>query len=261
MPLHASFTIYPAIDLRQGKVVRLRQGDPKRQTIYSDDPAAAAWRWIEAGARWLHVVNLDGAFGEKATANQRALQSILSAAAGAPWPVQVQFGGGLRSAQDIENVLQAGVQRALLGTLAIEKPELAAQVLERFGAERIGLAMDVRSQEGQNSAIQVHGWQQSAALDPIRVGRGFYALGLRICVYTEVSRDGGGGGIDLPATQHFAQESGLQVIASGGAASLDDISSARRSGLSGIILGRALYEGVIELRAALQAASQEAAPC
>jgi phosphoribosylformimino-5-aminoimidazole carboxamide ribotide isomerase len=240
------FTIYPAIDLRKGRVVRLMQGDPTRQTDYYDDPAVAARRWLEAGARWLHVVNLDGAFGESGDKNLAALEAILETAAGFTPTALVQFGGGLRSLENIQRALTVGVSRVMLGTMAVENPDLAARALSQYGPERIGLAMDARDGE-----VQVRGWQSGAGLDPLSLGRQFYEMGLRTCAYTDVNRDGGGAGINLAATERFARATGLAVIASGGADSLEDVRLARGAGLSGIIIGRALYEGRIDLQEAL----------
>ena len=249
-PGEQPFTIYPAIDLRRGQVVRLFQGDPAQQTAYADDPAAAARRWISAGVRWLHVVNLDGAFGAGeqdifASPNGQALRAILAAAG--PAGVQVQFGGGLRSLPAIAAVLEAGVSRAILGSLAVQAPEFAAQAVERFGPQRIALGIDVRA--GQ---VRIHGWTEAAAIDPVALGQQFARLGLRTCIYTEISRDGSGLGLDIAATQRFAAATGLEVIASGGAASLDDVQAAHKAGLPGVILGKALYEGRINLEEALQ---------
>jgi phosphoribosylformimino-5-aminoimidazole carboxamide ribotide isomerase len=240
------FTVYPAIDLRGGRVVRLVEGDPARQTVYGDDPAQVARSWLEAGASWLHVVNLGGAFGESAQANLSALQSILGTIAAHKPSAWVQFGGGLRSLPDIESALQAGVQRVMLGTIAVESPHIVAQALERFGAGRIGLALDARQ-----GRVHIRGWAQSAAVDPIELGKYLYASGLRTCAYTDIARDGGGGGIHIEATQRFARATGLSVIASGGAASIEDVRRVRQAGLSGIIIGRALYEGHIDLKEAL----------
>jgi len=130
------FTIYPAIDLRGGKVVRLKEGDPARMTSYSDDPAETAKRWIDAGAAWLHVVNLDGAFGESDNANRAALEAILKL--GAP----VQFGGGMRSLESIESALSLGVSRVILGTIAIEQTEIVRDALTRFGEKQIAVGID-----------------------------------------------------------------------------------------------------------------------
>ncbi len=245
-PDRHAFNIFPAIDLRRGQVVRLVQGDPNRQTTYGDDPAGVALRWLDAGARWLHVVNLDGAFGESAGENQAALRAILAVLAEKGSPARVQFGGGLRTLQDIETALSLGVGRVMLGSMAVEAPQFIEQALARFGAAQIGLAMDVHA-----GVVRTRGWTESAAISPIELGRKLQAYGLRVCAYTDIQRDGGGTGLNLPATQRFAQESGLSVIASGGVVSLDDVRQARGLGLFGVIIGRALYEGYVDLREAL----------
>ncbi len=128
------FTIYPAIDMRHGKVVRLMQGDPERQTVYGDDPGQTARRWIEAGARWLHVVNLDGAFGDGGAENLAALNDILLAASTADPAVAIQWGGGVRTMEDVRQLIQSGVNRVILGSAAVEKPDVIIQALEQFGA-------------------------------------------------------------------------------------------------------------------------------
>ena len=141
------FIVYPAIDLRQGQVVRLKQGDPSRKTIFGDDPAAVARRWMAAGAVWLHVVNLDGAFGEVDAANREALQAILGTGA------KVQLGGGLRSLEAVQMALDLGVRRVVIGTAAVENPELICQVVSKFGSEHLAIGVDTR--EGR---VHTRGW-------------------------------------------------------------------------------------------------------
>ncbi|MEW5872135.1 MAG: 1-(5-phosphoribosyl)-5-[(5-phosphoribosylamino)methylideneamino]imidazole-4-carboxamide isomerase [Chloroflexota bacterium] len=244
------FVIYPAIDLRDGRVVRLMQGDPARQTIYGNDPAGVARGWLEAGARWLHVVNLDGAFGETKASQQgnlAALQAILSEVSRVNPAAQVQFGGGLRSMEVLERALEMGVGRVVVGSLAVEAPEFLRRALECFGAARLALAVDVR--DGQ---VYTRGWQEPASVSPGELGRAFAGLGLRTCIYTDIQRDGGGQGLNLAQTRDFAKTSGLEVVASGGVASLADVHAARQAGLSGVVIGRALYEGQVDLREALR---------
>jgi phosphoribosylformimino-5-aminoimidazole carboxamide ribotide isomerase len=235
-----SFTIYPAIDLRGGKVVRLKEGDPARITAYSDDPAETARRWLAMGARWLHVVNLDGAFGEGDGANQKALVSILKVAS--EFGAHVQFGGGLRSLDSMSQALNFGVNRIVLGTIAVEQPDLVTSALEKFGAEKVAIGIDAR-----DGVVRVRGWQSDGGVSAQDLALQMRMLGLCIVIFTDVSRDGMGHGLNIPATRELANISGLDVIASGGVHTLDDVMAARDANLSGVIIGRALYEGTIEL--------------
>jgi phosphoribosylformimino-5-aminoimidazole carboxamide ribotide isomerase len=234
------FTIYPAIDLRQGQVVRLAQGDLARATVYSDDPAAMAARWQAAGAVWLHVVNLDGAFGEEGAANRIALEAILKIG------LNVQFGGGLRTLPDIETVLTAGVARAVIGTAAVENPGLVAAAITQFGPERIAVGVDARQ-----GRVRVKGWLEATAVRALDLAMRLNSQGARTVIFTDVTRDGLGVGLNLAETTELAQRSGLAVIASGGVAGLADVRRARAAGLAGIIIGRALYEQQIDLAAAI----------
>ncbi|MDP1715524.1 MAG: 1-(5-phosphoribosyl)-5-[(5-phosphoribosylamino)methylideneamino]imidazole-4-carboxamide isomerase [Anaerolineales bacterium] len=240
-----SFTIYPAIDLRGGKAVRLKEGDPARMTAYSDEPAEMAKRWLEMGAKWLHVVNLDGAFGEGDTANQQALLSILKIAN--EFNAGVQFGGGLRSLDATEKVLSLGVSRIVLGTIAVEQPAVVAIALKKFGAEKIAAGIDAR-----DGVVRVRGWQSDGGISAQDLALQMRAVGLRTIIFTDVSRDGMGHGLNISATRALANVSRLDVIASGGVHTLDDVIAARDANLSGAIIGRALYEGTIDLKSALE---------
>jgi phosphoribosylformimino-5-aminoimidazole carboxamide ribotide isomerase len=230
------FQIYPAIDLRRGQVVRLQEGDPARQTDYDADPAAAAKRWLKAGAAWLHVVNLDGAFGESGTANREALAAILSAAG--EYSTPVQFGGGLRTLEALEQALSMGVRRVVIGTAAVEQPELVEAALRRWGPERIAVGLDARS-----GLVQVRGWQQGTAVPVLDLALHLAGIGLTWLVFTDIARDGLQTGLNVAATAGLARQSGLQVIGSGGVGSWDDIHAACAAGLPGVIVGKALYEG------------------
>ena len=233
--------IYPAIDLRAGRVVRLKEGDPARMTSYSDDPVEMARRWLSAGARWLHVVNLDGAFGESDDANRVALESILRLGA------QMQFGGGLRSLDAIDTALSLGVSRVVLGTIAIEQPDVVAAAIKNFGAEKIAVGIDAR-----DGLVRVRGWKSNSGISATELALQMRTLGLRTVIFTDVSRDGLGSGLNIAATKELADVSGLDVIASGGVHTIEDIRAARDAGLAGVIIGRALYEGTIDLKRALQ---------
>ena len=235
-----SFTIYPAIDLRGGKVVRLKEGDPARLTAYSDDPAETARRWLDAGASWLHIVNLDGAFGESDQSNRAALESILKLGA------RVQFGGGMRSLDSIEAALTLGVSRVILGTVAIEQPDVVAEALTRFGAEHIAVGIDAR-----DGLVRTRGWKEGSGVSALNLTFSTRILGLGTIIFTDVSRDGLGSGLNIPATRELSVHSGLDVIASGGVYTIDDVKAAKDAGLAGCIIGRALYEGTIDLKDAL----------
>lgn len=235
--------IYPAIDLRGGKVVRLREGDPNRQTVFSDDPATTAMGWIEAGAEWIHMVNLDGAFAQ-ANDNSLILERI------AAFSARVQFGGGLRSIDDLARAFNAGANRAVIGTAAIQNPDLVAEAIARWGADAVCVALDAK-----DGKIATHGWQQTVDLTPVSAGKQMAALGVKHVLYTDVNRDGGLSGVNIGETVKLAQESGLQVIASGGVSSLDDVRALAHSGqVAGAVIGMALYEKRFTLQAALEAA-------
>ena len=233
--------IYPAIDLRNGKVVRLKYGDPHRQTTYSADPIETAWRWADAGARWIHVVNLDGAFGDDAGAaavNRSLLQSL---AAIGP---KVQFGGGLRSIADVEAALARGATRVVIGTLAIEQPDVLREALGRFGSDRVVVGLDA-----QQGRVKTRGWQSDGGIDAIAIGRQIRSAGVNLVVHTDIGRDGDLSGVNAEVSAELARETGLQVIASGGVSSIEDVLRLQPiAGIEGVIIGRALYTSAIDLR-------------
>lgn len=248
--------IFAAIDLKNGKCVRLKQGDPKAETVYGDDPASIAEQWAEIGTDWIHVVNLDGAFGEadKAAKNVEALRAILDRVT-----TPVQFGGGLRSPQDVEQALEMGVSRVVIGSIAAKRPQVMGDLLARFGPERIVLGLDVR-----DGKVATHGWQQVSDLDATTLARQIHEAGLAHIVYTDISRDGMLTGLNIKATVALAQagnpptaEHRFTVIASGGVADLDDVRQVKAvegEGLEGVIIGKALYTGKVDLAEALRIA-------
>ena len=230
--------------------MRLRQGDPDRETEYASDPLSVARRWREAGATWLHVVNLDGALNEAGRENQAALERILTAG------LRVQFGGGLRDLASLHRALDLGVSRVVVGTAAVKNPALVDQALRAFGPQHIALGIDAR--EGQ---VRTDGWQEAAPMTPLELAGRWAARGVRWVIFTDVSRDGMGSGLNLEMTTQLAQagqapstgpERRLHVIASGGVACLEDVRRAYQAGLSGVIIGRALYEGQVTLEEALR---------
>jgi phosphoribosylformimino-5-aminoimidazole carboxamide ribotide isomerase len=235
--------VYPAIDLRGGRVVRLVQGDPERQTTYSDDPEAMGRRWAESGARWLHVISLDGTLGEAAP----NLETLAQLSQIGP---KVQFGGGLRTLDDVQRTIDAGATRAILGTAAIQNPDLAGEAVSRFGAEAIAIALDARG-----GRVATHGWKESSDWTPIDLGKQMAKLGVKHILYTDIDRDGELSGVNVEATVSLAKETGLAVIASGGVASLDDIRALQASGqIAGVVIGQALYTGAFTLQEALETA-------
>lgn len=240
-----NFTIFPAIDLRGGRVVRLKQGRVENETRYGDDPAAIAQDWQAQGAAWLHVVDLDRALGTKESANSAALKNILLVV-----QIPVQFGGGLRDLELMRRAFELGVSRAVIGTAAIEQPNIVADAVREFGAERVVIAMDMR-----DGIIATRGWLTSSGMDAYEFGKQMHALGARHALVTDIARDGMLQGIDAAQMAHFARKTGLSVIASGGVASLNDIENllvVAQDGVEGVIVGQALYAGVFTYADALQ---------
>jgi len=235
--------IYPAIDLRGGKVVRLREGDPRRQSVFSDNPLATAQNWLDQGAQWLHIVNLDGAFAA-ANENLRILERI------AKLGLSLQFGGGLRDMAALRQAHAAGASRLVIGTLAVKNPAAAAQAIRAFGAAAVCIALDAR-----DGKVTTHGWTELSAQSPIELGKWFYAQGARHALYTDVRRDGGLRGVNIADTVALARQTGLQVIASGGLSQLAEIRQLAGSGaVAGAVIGMALYQNKFSLTEALAAA-------
>ncbi|WP_108471417.1 1-(5-phosphoribosyl)-5-[(5-phosphoribosylamino)methylideneamino]imidazole-4-carboxamide isomerase [Rhodanobacter thiooxydans] len=231
-----NFDVIPAIDLRGGRVVRLKQGDYAQQTTYAADPRALARRYAEAGARWLHLVDLDGA-RSGSLANLAVIQAIATDG------MQIQAGGGVRCEDDLRRLFDAGVQRVVLGSVAIREPELVAGWLDSHGADRLTLALDTRRLDGRWS-LPSAGWTEVEALTLDELAPWYAARGARHLLCTDIDRDGMLAGFNLDLYRHLAATvPTLAVQASGGVRSLDDIRAAREAGARGVILGRALLEG------------------
>jgi phosphoribosylformimino-5-aminoimidazole carboxamide ribotide isomerase len=240
------FTIYPAIDLRQGKVVRLLQGDPGRQTVYENNPAGVARHWIDQGAGWLHVINLSGAFSEAEDENRKALDEIANVVSQTNPDVKIQYGGGLRTLEHVEHTLSLGINRVILGTLAAASPNLVEDAVVRFGEGAIAVAIDVRQ-----GKVRAGGWLEDTGRHPVVFGRDLRARGVQTVIYTDIARDGAEMGVDVAGAVTLSQRTGLEVIAAGGVNSLADVQKARSAGLSGVVIGRALYEGNFTVEEAL----------
>ncbi|MHB0877624.1 MAG: 1-(5-phosphoribosyl)-5-[(5-phosphoribosylamino)methylideneamino]imidazole-4-carboxamide isomerase [Anaerolineae bacterium] len=246
------FTVYPAIDLRHGRCVRLRQGRADAETVFSDDPAATARHWQERGAHWLHVVNLDGAIdtGDASGPNLAAIKAILAAVS-----VPVELGGGVRSLDTVVWLLDLGATRVILGTVAVTQPEIVPQAIARFGAARIVVSLDAR-----DGIVATHGWVAASGLRTEALGRQLAADGVTIVVHTDIARDGMLSGANVAASTALAEATGLSVIVSGGVASLDDVTASARAahrGVAGVIVGQALYTGAFDLADAIRLAERE----
>jgi len=235
--------LYPAIDLKGGQCVRLLRGDMAQATIYGDDPAAQASGFARAGAQWLHVVDLDGAFAGQAV-NGAAVRAILAAVA----PLPVQLGGGIRDRAGIEGWLEAGIARVILGTVAVRNPALVREAA-RAHPGRVAVGIDAR-----HGKVAVEGWAEATEMEVIELAHRMADAGVAAIVYTDIERDGALGGANVAATAALARACGVPVIASGGIGSLDDIRAVKAeaaSGIAGVIVGRALYDGRVALEAAL----------
>jgi phosphoribosylformimino-5-aminoimidazole carboxamide ribotide isomerase len=230
--------LYPAVDVQGGRVVRLRQGAAEHATAYADDPVLVAQGFARAGTRWVHFVDLDRAFGrgDNRELARRFLASV---------DVAVQVGGGLRSADAIEEMLAWGAARVVIGTKAATDPALVERLLARHGPERLAVGIDAKG--GQ---VAVRGWTEVFDLTTVQLAERVYAQGARTVIYTDVARDGMLTGPDVAGARTLAAL-GLSVIASGGVSSLDDLRSVHAAGLAGAIVGRALYEGRFTLAEAL----------
>ena len=234
--------IFPAVDIQDGKAVRLRQGRADESTIFSPDPVAAARHWQEQGARWLHVVDLDGAF-DGLPRSRDIVRGICSAL-----DIPVQLGGGIRSEQIAAAYLDAGVERLIIGTLALEQPEAFAALCRRFPG-RIGVSLDAEA-----GRLKTKGWLADAGLSVDDVLPRLIGDGAAFIIYTDIERDGMQTGVNLPALTHLAEASSVPVIAAGGVATLADVQAlyplSRTARLQGAISGRALYEGTLDLKEA-----------
>ena len=243
----ATFDILPAIDLRRGRVVRLRKGDFERETGYGDDPVAVAGAWAAQGASWLHVVDLDGArTGEPA---QAELATAIASAVGGK--VRCELAGGLRTEAAVAAALQQGFARAVVGTAAIRDIGLVARLVDRHGVERIAVALDVRDDRAVGEA-----WRSTAAEVPVaEVLRALADAGARTFEVTAIERDGTLEGPNLRLLERLLALDRGEIVASGGIATLDDLVAVRDLGCSGAIIGRALYEGAFSVADAIEATS------
>lgn len=243
-PKPGKLTLFPAIDLRRGRCVRLEQGASDRETVYSTDPFRVAEDFARRGAEWIHIVDLDAAFGEGS--NRDLIRALADAV-----PLRVQTGGGLRTEADLAEVLDGSVRRAVIGTAAVENPDLVSRAVERWGAERVVVGIDAR---GRQPAVR--GWREGSAVDLFDLAGDLVGRGVRTLIYTDIARDGMLSGPNLETAAELARRSGADVVISGGvgsSADLEAIAAAARPGIVGVIVGKALYEGRVDLALAVQA--------
>jgi len=237
--------LIPAIDLKDGRCVRLRQGDMDEVTIFSDDPAAMAEQWLEQGAQRLHLVDLNGAFAGKPV-NQAAISAIIEAVDGA---IPVQLGGGIRDLDTIEHYLDLGLEYIIIGTAAVKSPGFLRDACSAFPGQII-VGLDAR-----DGKVATDGWSKLTRHDVVDLAQKFADYGCEAIIYTDIGRDGMLSGVNIPATVHLAQSVAIPVIASGGVSSLDDIKAlcnVQDEGVQGVILGRSIYEGAVNFAEAQQ---------
>ncbi len=240
--------VIPAIDLRNGKCVRLVEGRLENETVYSDDPAEMARKWEGLGAGFLHLVDLDGAFAGEPR-NARAVESILKAVS-----IPAELGGGIRDMERIAFYLDMGVNRVILGTAAISNPGLVREAVDRFGAERIVLGVDAR-----DGMVAIQGWDSTVTKTAVELALEMKELGIERVIYTDIRRDGTLKGPNIESTKELAVKTGLKVIASGGVSGLDDIRAVKELepfGVDSVITGKALYDGRLDLADALRVCAE-----
>ncbi len=235
--------ILPAIDLRGGKCVRLRQGDYKQETVFGDDPAAMARHWVELGGTFLHLVDLDGA-KDGAPTNLEAIRSIVTTAG-----VPCELGGGIRNEETIRSLLNLGLNRLVIGTLALRNPDWFKEMCTKF-PNRLVLGIDAR-----NGFVATDGWLETSQTKAIALAEQFRDFPMAAIVYTDIATDGMMKGANVPAMREMKDAVRVPVVASGGVTTLEDVKQLKAAGLDAAIIGRALYEGTIDLPAALDAAS------
>ena len=233
--------LYPAIDLKDGQAVRLLRGEMSAATVFNDDPASQGRAFVEAGAEWLHLVDLDGAFAGEPR-NAKAVEAILAAC-----PVPAQLGGGIRDRATVERWLGAGLRRVILGTAAVEDPDFVREVARAYPGQ-VAVGIDARGER-----VATRGWASETKATVTDLAKAFEDAGIAAIIYTDIARDGAMQGPNVEATAALARAVSIPVIASGGVSSLGDLERLRDTGVvAGAIVGRALYDGAVDLRAALE---------
>lgn len=232
--------LYPAIDMKNGKCVRLTQGLFDNVKVYGDSPADMAKLWASQGATFLHLVDLDGALAGHSV-NESAIRAIVEQV-----KTPVELGGGLRSREAVQYMLDLGVSRCIIGTKAAQQPEFIRELVDQFGPERIVAGVDAK-----DGMVAVEGWERTSALTALELCLKMKGYGVRHIVYTDISRDGMLTGPNVPYTKMLTEKTGLDVIASGGVSSMEDLENLYKNGIQGAIIGKALYENRIHLPEAI----------
>jgi phosphoribosylformimino-5-aminoimidazole carboxamide ribotide isomerase len=238
------FTIYPAIDMRGGKCVRLLQGDYDKETVYGESPFEMAKTFANEGAEWIHMVDLDGARDGRRVNDKFVIQSAQELG------VKIQIGGGIRSEADINHYLDNGVTRVIIGSIAVSNPEFAEEMVRKYGA-KIAIGLDAK-----NGYVATHGWLNTSEVSAVELGKRFADADAETFIFTDIATDGTLAGPNVEATRQLALETGKSVIASGGVSSLNDLAALRQlsdDGVSGAIVGKAIYEGRFSVKSALEA--------
>ena len=232
--------LIPAIDLKDGRCVRLLQGEAEAETIYSNDPVEMAISFEDAGAKRLHLVDLDGAFRGKG-ANMASIRSILKNIS-----IPVQLGGGLRNAENIEQMFELGVSSVIVSTMAVKNSEVLEEIILRYSGKRIFLGVDAR-----NRKVSIEGWQEGTEIDDVELALRWKNHGIQRIVFTDITRDGMLSGPNLEALGDFARRTGLKIVASGGVSSMEDLEllkTLEKDGVDQVISGKAIYEGKLNLK-------------
>ena len=240
--------IFPAIDIRGGKCVRLLKGDFAQETVFSDDPAAMARKWQQQGAQFLHLVDLDGALAGKSQ-NLATVEAILAAVT-----IPVELGGGIRTMENVDEVLTLGVRRVILGSVAVRNPDLVKAACAKYG-DRVVVGIDAK-----DGIVAVDGWGVSGNVQVGDLAREMGKAGVRTIIYTDIARDGTLEGVNVEATARLARESGIQIVASGGVKSVEDIRALKpyeKDGIEGVIVGKSIYMGTLDLQEAIEIAGKE----
>jgi phosphoribosylformimino-5-aminoimidazole carboxamide ribotide isomerase len=238
--------LYPAIDIKNGKCVRLLQGQFDKETVYSDSPIEVAKRWEECGASFIHVVDLDGALDGVWT-NKQTISSIVNAV-----NIPVQTGGGIRKIEDIEERLNVGLNRVIIGTLAIKEPEIVKEAVKRFGLDKIVVGIDAK-----DGMVAVHGWEEVSKVSALDLCLQMKEYGINTIVYTDISKDGMMSGPNIEQTKELVEKTGMDIIASGGVANMEDLKNVDSINADGAIIGKALYTEAIDLTEAVKLFEKE----